>query len=128
MQKDHIDWGFRLSGLYGTDYRYTNSYGVASWQFNGKNLENGYDFPMEYVDIYIPYVLQGLEFRIGRYISIPDIEAQLAPNNLTYTHSLTYGLGQLHQHGHRNLAAGHEEPHGAGGPRRWHRNADLARR
>ncbi|MGO9545771.1 MAG: outer membrane beta-barrel protein [Rhodomicrobium sp.] len=91
VQTDHIDWGFRLSGLYGTDYRYTNSYGVASWQFNGKNLENGYDFPMEYVDIYIPKVLEGLEFRIGRYISIPDIEAQLAPNNLTYTHSLTYG-------------------------------------
>ncbi|MGO9171694.1 MAG: outer membrane beta-barrel protein [Rhodomicrobium sp.] len=91
VQTDHIDWGFRLSGLYGTDYRYTNSYGVASWQFNGKNYENGYDFPMEYVDIYIPFVMQGLEFRIGRYISIPDIEAQLAPNNLTYTHSLTYG-------------------------------------
>jgi hypothetical protein len=28
--------------------------------------------------------------RIGRYISIPDIEAQLAPNNITYIHSLTY--------------------------------------
>ena len=28
--------------------------------------------------------------RIGRYISLPDIEAQLAPNNYTYTHSLTY--------------------------------------
>ena len=90
VQTDHIDWGFRLSGLYGSDYRYTNSYGIASWQFNKQNLENGYDFPMMYADIYIPYVLNGLEFRIGRYISIPDIEAQLAPNNLTYTHSLTY--------------------------------------
>jgi Putative beta-barrel porin-2, OmpL-like. bbp2 len=90
VQTDHIDWGFRLSGLYGIDYRYTNSYGIASWQFNGKNLENGYDFPMMYADVYIPWVMQGLEFRIGRYISIPDIEAQLAPNNLTYTHSLTY--------------------------------------
>jgi hypothetical protein len=29
----------------------------------------------------------GLEVRIGRY---PDIEAQLAPNNITDTHSLTY--------------------------------------
>jgi hypothetical protein len=28
--------------------------------------------------------------RIGRYISIPDIEAQLAPNNYMYTHSMTY--------------------------------------
>jgi hypothetical protein len=90
VQTDHIDWGFRLSGLYGTDYRYTNSYGIASYQFNKRNNENGYDFPMEYVDIYDPFILHGFEIRIGRYISIPDIEAQLAPNNITYTHSLTY--------------------------------------
>ena len=91
VQTDHIDWGFRLSGLYGTDYRYTNSYGIASWQFNKDNKAEGYDFPMVYGEIYDPFVLNGLMFRIGRYISIPDIEAQLAPNNITYTHSLTYG-------------------------------------
>ena len=27
---------------------------------------------------------------MGRYVSIPDIEAQLAPSNITYTHSLLY--------------------------------------
>jgi hypothetical protein len=35
-------------------------------------------------------VAEGLLVRIGRYISIPDIEAQLAPNNYMYTHSMTY--------------------------------------
>jgi hypothetical protein len=30
--------------------------------------------------------------RVGRYISLPDIEAQLAPNNYMYTHSLTYAV------------------------------------
>jgi len=44
---------------------------------------------MEYVDLYFP-VMHGLDVRIGRFISIPDIEAQLAPNNFTYVHSLTY--------------------------------------
>ena len=34
--------------------------------------------------------MQGFNFRIGRFISVPDIEAQLAPNNYTYVHSLTY--------------------------------------
>jgi hypothetical protein len=29
-------------------------------------------------------------FRLGRYISVPDIEAQLAPNNYMYSHSMTY--------------------------------------
>jgi hypothetical protein len=94
VQTDHFDWGMRLSALWGQNYRYTNSFGIASYQFNGKNNIYGYDFPMEYVDLYWPqpfnHLVEGLEIRIGRYISIPDIEAQLAPNNLTYTHSLTY--------------------------------------
>ena len=31
VQKDHIDWGFRVSGIYGENYRYTTSYGLASY-------------------------------------------------------------------------------------------------
>ena len=45
---------------------------------------------MVYVDLYFPKVAQGMNVRIGRYISLPDIEAQLAPNNYTYSHSLLY--------------------------------------
>jgi hypothetical protein len=43
---------------------------------------------MEYLDLYFP-VMQGFNLRIGRFVSIPDIEAQLAPNNYNYAHSLT---------------------------------------
>jgi hypothetical protein len=45
---------------------------------------------MFYIDLYFPHVAQGMDVRMGRYISLPDIEAQLAPNNYTYTHSLVY--------------------------------------
>jgi hypothetical protein len=45
---------------------------------------------MAYLDLYFPHVGNGMDVRIGRYISLPDIEAQLAPNNYTYSHSLTY--------------------------------------
>jgi hypothetical protein len=90
VQTDHIDWGMRLSVLYGENYRYTNSYGIASWQFNGQNGWTGYDFPMVYGELWVPQVAQGLLIRVGRYISIPDIEAQLAPNNILFTHSITY--------------------------------------
>src|SRR5438552_11890023 len=31
-----------------------------------------------------------MNVKVGRYISLPDIEAQLAPNNFTFTHSLLY--------------------------------------
>ena len=94
VQTDHFDWGGRLSFLWGENYRYTNSYGVGSYQFNGQNAIYGWDPVMEYVDLYWPKpfggAIEGVNVRVGRYISIPDIEAQLAPNNLTYTHSLTY--------------------------------------
>jgi hypothetical protein len=90
VQTDHIDWGFRLSAIYGENYRYTTSYGLASYQLLKDNSQNGYDFPMLYAELFIPQVAEGLMIRVGRYISLPDIEAQLAPNNYMYTHSLTY--------------------------------------
>jgi hypothetical protein len=89
VQNDHFDWGFRLSALYGVDYRYTTAYGLFSYQLLNHNQVNGFDFPMVYTDLYFP-VFQGMDVRIGRFISVPDIEAQLAPNNYTYVHSLTY--------------------------------------
>lgn len=37
-------------------------------------------------ELYILNVAQGLVLRLGRYISVPDIEAQLAPNSYMYSH------------------------------------------
>ena len=90
VQHDHFDYGFRLASLYGLDYRYTTAKGLLSQQLLAKNNTYGYDLVMYYVDLWFPHVAQGLNVRIGRYISLPDIEAQLAPNNYTYTHSITY--------------------------------------
>ncbi len=90
VQTDHVDWGFRLSAIYGEDYRYTTAYGIASYQLLKHNDFYGYDFPMEYGELWIPKVLDGLMIRVGRFISVPDIEAQLAPNNYMYSHSITY--------------------------------------
>jgi Putative beta-barrel porin-2, OmpL-like. bbp2 len=90
VQTDHFDWGFRVASLYGLDYRFTTAKGVFSEQLLKHNREYGYDPVMVYADLYFPHVAQGMDVRIGRYISLPDIEAQLAPNNYTYSHSLTY--------------------------------------
>jgi hypothetical protein len=90
VQQDHVDWGFRFATIYGENYRYTTAYGIASYQLLKHNFENGYDFPMVYGEVYIPWVAEGLLVRMGRYISVPDIEAQLAPNNYMYSHSMTY--------------------------------------
>ena len=81
VQMDHIDWGFRVSTMYGENYRYTTAYGIFSDQTFSGNHFAGYDMPMVYGEMYIPYVAQGFKFRLGRYIRA-DIEAQLAPKQL----------------------------------------------
>jgi hypothetical protein len=92
VQKEHIDWGFRLTSLYGLDYRYTTAKGVFSQQLLSRGAGNtyGFDEVMYYADVYLPKIGEGTDVRIGRYISLPDIEAQLAPNNYTYSHSILY--------------------------------------
>ena len=90
VQTDHLDWGFRFAAIYGSDYHYTTSYGLGSYQLLDHNYLYGWDLPMVYFEVYDPKVLDGLMIRVGRYISVPDIEAQLAPNNYMYTHSITY--------------------------------------
>jgi hypothetical protein len=90
VQTDHFDWGFRITNLYGQDYRYTTSHGILSQQLLVKNAQYGYDPVMVYADLYFPKLGQGADLRIGRYVSLPDIEAQLAPNNYSYSHSILY--------------------------------------
>jgi hypothetical protein len=99
VQTDHFDWGFRVTNLYGLDYRFTTGKGFFSDQLLGKNYEYGYDLVMAYVDLYFPQVADGMNVRLGRYISLPDIEAQLAPNNYTYSHSLLYTFDAYTQTG-----------------------------
>ena len=89
-QHDHFDWGYRVTGLYGVDYRFTTAKGMLSQQLLVKNAEYGFDPVMVYLDFYFPHVGEGMDLRVGRYISLPDIEAQLAPNNYTYSHSILY--------------------------------------
>ena len=92
VQTDSVDWGFHLSGLFGTSYRFTLNKGYFSQQLLEQNRQYGFDPVLEYFDLYIPQVADGLNIRVGRWISVPGIEAQLAPNNYVYTHSLLYSI------------------------------------
>ena len=99
VQTDHFDWGFRFTSLYGLDYRYTTAKGIFSQQLLLNNDQYGYDPVMYYLDFYVPHVAEGMDIRVGRYISLPDIEAQLAPNNYTYSHSILYTYDCYTQNG-----------------------------
>jgi hypothetical protein len=90
VQTDHIDWGFRFTPIYGIDYRWTTSQGWFSSQLLKHNRLYGFDPVEAYALVYVPSVAQGMMIKIGRYISPPDIEAQLSPDNYLFTHSLMF--------------------------------------
>jgi hypothetical protein len=92
VQRDHTDWGYHLTALYGTDYRFTMAKGYWSGQLLNDHREYGFDPALEYIDVYVPQVAQGMNVRLGRFISVPGIEAQLAPNNYIFSHSLLYAI------------------------------------
>lgn len=98
-QTDRSDWGFRFTNLIGIDYRWTTAEGYFSNQLLRKNQLYGYD-PVElYGLLYIPRLGQGTVVQLGRYISPPDIEAQLAPNNYLYSHSIFFDFDAYTQTG-----------------------------
>ncbi len=92
VQTSHLDWGYHLTALYGTDYRFTTGKGYLSSQLLDHNHQYGFDPLLEYLDLYLPHLGQGMNIRVGRFASIPGIEAPLAPGNYAFSHSLVYGV------------------------------------
>jgi hypothetical protein len=90
VQTRHLDWGFRLTPMYGIDYRWTTAQGWFSGQLLNHNRLYGFDPVEAYALVYVPFVAKGMVIKVGRYISPPDIEAQLAPGNYLFTHSLMF--------------------------------------
>ena len=92
VQREHADFGYHLTALYGTDYRFTANKGYFGSQLIDHNRQYGFDPTLEYIDVYIPKVGKSMNLRVGRFISIPGIEAQLTPFNYMFSHSLLYSV------------------------------------
>ncbi|MFC3651734.1 outer membrane beta-barrel protein [Dyella humi] len=107
VQTDHLDWGFSISNLYGYDYHYTVTKGIFSNQLLNNPAPNqplngkiyGDDPMLFYYDLYIPWVAEGMVVRVGRWLSLPDIEAQFSPQNFLMTHSILYTVDPYTQTG-----------------------------
>jgi Putative beta-barrel porin-2, OmpL-like. bbp2 len=76
--------------------------GIFSDQLLAKNRTYGYDMPTFYGELYFPQIAQGMNVRVGRFLSVPDIETQMAPGNYLYTHSLLYIFDPFTQMGIMN--------------------------
>ena len=126
IQRDHFDWGFRVATLYGTDYKYTFSNGILSYQYTEQERLYGFDPVMYYLDFYFPNFFDGENLRVGRYISIPDIEAQLAPEQHHLQPFAAVHLRPLHAERHRLDHDARQELEGSAGA--FHRQRHLAHR
>jgi Putative beta-barrel porin-2, OmpL-like. bbp2 len=99
VQTDHMDWGFRSTWLYGTDYRFMTSGGWFSDQLLEHNYKYGFDPTEQYLNVYVPRIAQGLLVTVGRWIATPDIETQFAPDNYLGTHSILFTFDTYTQTG-----------------------------
>jgi hypothetical protein len=99
VQTDHIDYGFRATLDYGIDYRYFTAGGWFSNQLLEHNLLYGWDPTEVYMDVYIPWVAQGMIVRVGRWIACPDIETQFSVDNYMGSHSLLFTFDTYTQTG-----------------------------
>jgi hypothetical protein len=99
VQTDHVDWGFRSTVFFGIDYRYTTAGGWFSQQLLKENKLYGVDPTEQYIDVYVPWVAQGMIVRVGRWIACPDIETQFAPDNYMGSHSLLFTFDTYTQTG-----------------------------
>jgi len=66
VQTDHFDWGFRITNLFGSDYKYTFTPDYLSDQYITAHNKYGYDPVMVYTDLYFPWAAEGMNLRIGR--------------------------------------------------------------
>ena len=71
VQNTHFDWGYHVTGFFGTDYRFTTAKGYFSQQLLQSNKQYGFDPVLEYFDLYFP-VKAGLNIRVGRFLSVPE--------------------------------------------------------
>jgi hypothetical protein len=100
VQQEHIDYGYRITALYGMDYRFMAATGWGSdTELQVHNLLYGWDPTEVYFDVYFPGIANGMIFRVGRWIACPDIETQFAPDNYLATHSILFTFDTYTQTG-----------------------------
>jgi hypothetical protein len=99
LQQESIDFGFNITGEFGTDYRYGLMKGVFSQQYINQNLVYGFDPVLFNAQFFIPGIGKGSLITIGRYYAPGDIEFPLSNLNYLVSHSLTFTYSAFTQMG-----------------------------
>ncbi len=85
--------GGRVDCLYGTDWRFTQAYGLET-DWNESERFYGAAVPQAYMDV----AVDDLTVRMGHYFTIIGYEVVAAPNNFFYSHSYAKQYGEPFTH------------------------------
>ena len=112
----NFSWGGRVDVFFGTDYYYTQAYGLEAsnvgylttingvegrvnhWNGDGNRhlaqnvSEYGVSIPQAYVEMYMP-IMTGVKVKAGHYYSGMSLESPMAVENFFYSHSYTSYYG-----------------------------------
>ena len=83
-------FGFRSDWIIGSDYRYTLPRGLFNSQLtsdNGQPNLYGVDPVQFYAEAYFPTVANGLDVKVGRFVSLYGVEPIAAVDNALLSHS-----------------------------------------
>ena len=90
-EKKEFDVGFKYSGLVGSDADYVQLLGETEYLINGKVQ---FASPEAYIKLHTPFFTKnGINFKIGQFLTYNGIESLYAPENFFYTHSYTSEFG-----------------------------------
>jgi hypothetical protein len=86
-----LDWGFKIQGLYGTDARFTHSFGLFD---RATNSPYQFDFIEANALAHLPVVFSGgIDLKAGIYSTPIGYEVIDAPGNFFYTHNYITNFG-----------------------------------
>jgi hypothetical protein len=90
-EEKEFDFGFKYAGLVGSDARYAQIIGQTEYLINNRVQ---FVSPEAYIKIHTPFITKnGINFKIGQFLTYNGIESLYAPENFFYTHSYTSEFG-----------------------------------
>lgn len=110
------DIGGRVDAVYGTDWRFTQSFGLED-NWNESERFYGAALPQMYMDV----AVNNLTVRMGHYYTIIGYEVVTAPDNFFYSHTyaMQYGEPRTHTGLLASYALGDQVAISAGFDRGW---------
>lgn len=89
--------GFKLQGMYGSDARFTHFLGEFD-KARGDH-RNQFDIVEAFLNFHLPILTQdGVDVKIGQYVTLEGAEVISAPGNFFYSHSYIFNFGIPFKH------------------------------